>query len=102
MIIKDNTEKGAYAENISDITEEIKAIESIISEAAKNRKNGGSLTDEEREALNIRIKDLQTVISNLDDATKKKANAMELIAFIKELTKFKKLVDGLKKDAEND
>ncbi len=102
MIIRDENGNAVSAQSISDITLEIRFIEKRITEAVQNKKNGGSLSDEERAELNRNIQGLQTVISAIDDETKRKASAMELISFIKELTKFKKFVEDLKKLAEND
>ncbi len=101
MIIRNEDGRAVFAENISDITKEIRSLEATISEAVENRKKGSPLNDEERAQLNLKVEDLKTVISNLDDDTKKKAGAVELISFVKELTKFKKFVDDLKKLADN-
>ncbi len=102
MIIRDENGRAISAEKIADITAEMSDLEKYIKTAAENKRNGGSLNDEEREALNNRVEDLKMLIENIDDDTKRRASAFELLSFIKQITKFKKLVEDLKKAVSHD
>lgn len=102
MIIRDENGKAVSAENLSDITKEINEIESIFNNAIKNKKNGGSMPEEEKEALRLRMEDLKVLISSVEDSVKKNANVMEVLAFVKALTKLKKFADAVSNGEYND
>ncbi len=102
MILRDDEGRALRAESLSDITKEIGEIEDIIATAAENKKRGGSMSEDEREVLSIRIEDLKSVITAIDDDMKKNAKTFELLAFIKQFTKFKKLIDDLQRLKDND
>ena len=102
MILRDENGRAVGIERLSDITKEIDDIESIFNKAIKNKKKGGSMSEEEKEALKLRLGDVKVLMAGIDDEVKKSANAMEVIAFIKSLTKLKKLADNAKAEFEND
>ncbi|MBP3446831.1 MAG: hypothetical protein IJN78_08930 [Clostridia bacterium] len=102
MIIRDENGRAVGIEQLSDITKEIDEIESIFNKAIKAKKKGGSMSDEEKEALKLRLEDVKVLMSGVDDEVKHGANAMEIIAFIKSLTKLKKLADNAKSEFGND
>ena len=52
--------------------------------------------------MKLRLEDVKVLMSGVDDEVKHNANAMEVIAFIKSLTKLKKLADSAKSELEND
>ncbi len=102
MIIRDENGRAIGIERLSDITKEIDEIESIINKAVKNKKKGGSMSDEEKADMKLRLEDVKVLMSGVDDEVKHNSNAMEIIAFIKSLTKLKKLADSAKSELEND
>lgn len=102
MIIRDENGKAVRAEKLSDITKEISDIERIFDTAVKNKKNGGSMPEDEKEALKLRMEDLKTLISGVEDEIKKSASALEVINFVKALTKLKKFADAVSNGTDND
>ena len=90
MIIRDENGRAVGIESLSDITKEIEDIEKVFNNAIKNKKKGGSMPEEEKEALKLRLEDVKTLMADVDDSVKQNANAMEVISFIKSLTKLKK------------
>lgn len=102
MIIRDENGRAVGIESLSDITKEIEAIEKVFNNAVKNKKKGGSMPEEEKEALKLRLEDVKTLMAAVDDGVKQNANAMEVISFIKSLTKLKKFADNAKKELGND
>lgn len=102
MIIRDENGRAVGAERLSDITNEIDEIERIFNKAIKNKKKGGSMPQEEKDAVKLRLEDVKVLMSDVDEEIKKSANAMEIISFIKSLTKLKKLADNAKSELGND
>ena len=102
MIIRDENGRAVGVERLSDVTKEVNEIESIFDKAVKNKKNGGSMPQEEKDALKMCMEVLTVLISSVEDNVKKNANAMEVIAFVKALTKLKKFADSAKSELEND
>ena len=102
MIIRDENGRAVGIESLSDITKEIEDIEKVFNNAIKNKKKGGSMPEEEKEALKLRLEDVKTLMADVDDSVKQNANAMEVISFIKSLTKLKKFADNAKKELGND
>ena len=102
MIIRDENGRAVGIESLSDITKEIEDIEKVFNNAVKNKKKGGSMPEDEKEALKLRLEDVKTLMADVDDSVKQNANAMEVISFIKSLTKLKKFADNAKKELGND
>ena len=102
MIIRDENGRAVGIESLSDITKEIEDIEKVFNNAVKNKKKGGSMPEEEKEALKLRLEDVKTLMAAVDDGVKQNANAMEVISFIKSLTQLKKFADNAKKELGND
>lgn len=102
MIIRDENGKAVSAESLSDITKEITEIEKIFDTAVKNKKNGASMPQDEKDALQARMEDLKVLISTVEDSVKKNANTMEILGFVKALTKLKKFADAISNGANDD
>lgn len=102
MIIRDEKGRAISVEKLSDITSEINDIEDIISKAVANKKNGGSMSAEEKAELNTRMEDLKVIMSSVGKDMQSKAKPMELMSFIKALTKLKKLAETDLSELKND
>ena len=102
MIIRDENGRAISVESLSDITKEVNDIEDIISKAVASKKKGGSMPEDEKAALKLRLEDLGVIMSNIDDELKHSAKPWELMPFIKALTKLKKLADTAKSELGND
>ncbi len=102
MIIRDENGRAISVESLSDVTKEINEVEDIFSKAISAKKTGGSMPENEKEALKLRMEDLGVIMSNIDDDLKHSAKPWELMPFIKALTKLKKLADAAKSELNND
>lgn len=95
MIIRDENGRALGVENLSDLTDEISEIEKILNQAHKNKKKGKTMPQEEKEALKSRIEDLKVLMNSASEEIKNGANAMQIIALIKEMAKLKKITEKL-------
>ncbi|MEE1066790.1 MAG: hypothetical protein UH249_11725 [Acutalibacteraceae bacterium] len=95
MIIRDENGRALGVENLSDLTDEISEIEKILNQAHKNKKKGKTMPPEEKESLKCRIEDLKVLMNSASEEIKNGANAMQIIALIKEMAKLKKITEKL-------
>lgn len=102
MIIKDENDSTLSVHSLSDITKEINEIEAIFSKAIANKKKGGSMHADEKEALTERIKDLNVIVSSVSKDMLTTAKAVEVVAFLKALNKLKKLSETDLSEFKND
>lgn len=102
MIIRDENGRAVSVESLSDITKEVNEVEVIISKAVADKKKGGKMPEDKKEALKLRLEDLGVIMSNIDDEVKHSAKPWELMPFIKALTKLKKLADTAKSELTDD
>lgn len=102
MILRNEEGRAIGAERLSDVTDEIADVEKVINKALKNKRKGNRLSDEERDALTLRVKDLGVLVSSISDELKHGANTMEIIAFIREIAKLKKLTESIAECCKDD
>lgn len=102
MIIKDENDSTLSVHSLSDITKEINEIEAIFSKAIANKKKGGSMPADEKEALTERMKDLNVIVSSVSKDMLTTAKAVEVVAFLKALNKLKKLSETDLSEFKND
>lgn len=102
MILRDEEGRAIGIERVSDLTEEIADIEKVLNKALKNQNKGISMPQEEKDELIFRIQDLRVLMPAVAEDIKTGANAMEIISFIKEMSKLKKITEKLEKCVNND
>ena len=102
MIIRDENGRAIGVENLSDLTDEISDIEKVLNQAHKNKKKGIPMPQEEKDALKIRIEDLKILVNSATEEIKSGANAMQIIALIKEMSKLKKITEKLAECVKDD
>ena len=102
MILRDDEGRAIGIERVSDLTEEISDIEKVLNTALKNKKKNISMPQDEKEALTRRLEDLKVLMPAAAEDIKAGANAMELISFIKEMAKLKKITEKLAECVNDD
>lgn len=102
MILRDEEGRAIGIERVSDLTDEISDIEKVLNAALKNKKKNIPMPQEEKEALTRRLEDLKVLVPAAAEDIKAGANAMEIISFIKEMAKLKKITEKLAECVNND
>lgn len=102
MILRDEEGRAIGIERVSDLTDEISDIEKVLNAALKNKKKNIPMPQEEKEALTRRLEDLKVLMPAAAEDIKAGANAMEIISFIKEMAKLKKITEKLAECVNND
>lgn len=102
MILRDEEGRAIGIERVSDLTDEIAEIEKVLNAALKNKKKNIPMPQEEKEALTRRLEDLKVLMPAAAEDIKAGANAMEIISFIKEMAKLKKITEKLAECVNND
>lgn len=102
MIIRDENGRAIGVEQISDLTDEIADIEKVLNKALKNKKKNIPMPEDEKEVLKFRVEDLKVLVSSVSEEIKTGANAMQIIALIKEMAKLKKITEKLAECVNND
>lgn len=102
MILRDEEGRAIGIERVSDLTDEISDIEKVLNAALKNKKKNIPMPQEEKEALTRRLEDLKVLMPAAAEDIKAEANAMEIISFIKEMAKLKKITEKLAECVNND
>jgi hypothetical protein len=102
MIIRDEEGRAIGIENLSDLTDEISDIEKVLNKALKNKKKDIPMPSEEKESLKSRIEDLKVLMNSASEEIKTGANAMQIIALIKEMSKLKKITEKLSECVNDD
>jgi hypothetical protein len=102
MILRDEDGRAIGIERVSDLTDEIADIEKVLNAALKNKKKNIPMPQEEKDALARRLEDLKILMPAAAEDIKAGANAMEIISFIKEMAKLKKITEKLAECVNND
>ena len=102
MILRDEEGRAIGIERVSDLTEEIADIEKVLNKTLKNKKKNISMPQEEKDALTRRLEDLKVLMPAAAEDIKAGANAMEIISFIKEMAKLKKISEKLAECVNDD
>lgn len=102
MIIRDEEGRAVGFEKLSDLTQEISELEKILNKALKNKKKNISMPQEEKDAIKLRLEDLKVLMSCANEEIKSGANAMQIISFIKEMAKLKKITESLAECVNDD
>lgn len=102
MILRDEEGRAIGIERVSDLTDEIADIEKVLNKALKNKKKNIPMSQEEKNALNLRLEDLKILMPSAAEDIKAGANAMEIISFLKEISKLKKITEKLAECVNDD
>ena len=102
MIIRDEDGRAIGIEKLSDLTDEIADIEKILNKALKNKKKDIPMPQDEKERLKLRIEDMKVLMTSATEEIKSGANAMQIIALIKEMSKLKKITEKLSECVNDD
>lgn len=102
MILRDEEGRAIGIERVSDLTDEIADIEKVLNTALKNKKKNIPMPQEEKDDLTRRLEDLKVLMPAAAEDIKAGANAMEIISFIKEMAKLKKITEKLSECVNND
>ena len=102
MILRDEEGRAIGIERVSDLTDEISDIEKVLNTALKNKKKNIPMPQEEKDDLTRRLEDLKVLMPAAAEDIKAEANAMEIISFIKEMAKLKKITEKLAECVNND
>lgn len=102
MIIRDEDGRAIGIEKLSDLTDEIADIEKILNKALKNKKKDIPMPQDEKESLKLRIEDMKVLMTSATEEIKSGANAMQIIALIKEMSKLKKITEKLSECVNDD
>lgn len=102
MILRDEEGRAIGIERVSDLTDEIADIEKVLNTALKNKKKNIPMPQEEKDDLTRRLEDLKVLMPAAAEDIKAEANAMEIISFIKEMAKLKKITEKLAECVNND
>lgn len=102
MIIRDEEGRAIGVEKLSDLTEEISDLEKVLNKALKNKKKNIPMPQDEKDALKLRLDDLKVLMSSASEEIKSGANAMQIISFIKEMSKLKSITEKLAECVKDD
>ena len=102
MIIRDEEGRAIGVEKLSDLTDEISDIEKVLNKALKNKKKNIPMPQEEKDALKRRMEDLNVLMPLASEEVKNGANAMQIISFIREMSKLKKITESLAECVKDD
>lgn len=102
MIIRDEEGRAIGVEKLSDLTEEISDLEKVLNKALKNKKKNIPMPQDEKDALKLRLEDLKVLMSSASEEIKSGANAMQIISFIKEMSKLKSITEKLAECVKDD
>lgn len=102
MIIRDEEGRATGVEKLSDLTEEISDLEKVLNKALKNKKKNIPMPQDEKDALKLRLEDLKVLMSSASEEIKSGANAMQIISFIKEMSKLKSITEKLAECVKDD
>lgn len=94
MINRDENGKVISADSISDITDELSEIESLMNKTVKKGPEG--LDEEEKNSLISKIDDMNILINIATDEIKKGGNPMALLGFLKQVMKIKSAAEKFK------
>lgn len=102
MILRDEEGRAIGIERVSDLTDEISDIEKVLNNALKNKKKNIPMPQDEKDVLTRRLEDLKVLMPAAAEDIKAGANAMEIISFIKEMAKLKKITEKLAECVNDD
>ncbi len=102
MIIRDKDGRAIGVEKLSDLTEEISDLEKVLNKALKNKKKNIPMPQDEKDVLKLRLEDLKVLMSSASEEIKSGANAMQIISFIKEMSKLKSITEKLAECVKDD
>ena len=102
MIIRDEEGKAIGFEKLSDLTQEISDLEKILNKALKNKKKDIPMPQDKKDEIKSRLEDLKVLMSSASEELKSGANAMQIISFIKEMAKLKKITESLAECVNDD
>lgn len=102
MIIRDKDGRAIGVEKLSDLTEEISDLEKVLNKALKNKKKNIPMPQDEKDVLKLRLEDLKVLMSSASEEIKSGANAMQIISFIKEMSKLKNITEKLAECVKDD
>ena len=102
MIIRDEEGRAIGFEKLSDLTQEISDLEKILNKALKNKKKDIPMPQDEKDEIKSRLEDLKVLMSSACEELKSGANAMQIISFIKEMAKLKKITESLAECVNDD
>lgn len=102
MIIRDEEGRAIGFEKLSDLTQEVSDLEKILNKALKNKKKNIPMPQDEKDEIKFRLEDLKVLMASANEELKSGANAMQIISFIKEMAKLKKITENLAECVKDD
>ncbi len=102
MIIRDEEGRAIGFEKLSDLTQEVSDLEKILNKALKNKKKNIPMPQDEKDEIKFRLEDLKVLMASANEELKSGANAMQIISFIKEMAKLKKITESLAECVNDD
>lgn len=102
MIIRDEEGRAIGFEKLSDLTQEVSDLEKILNKALKNKKKNIPMPQDEKDEIKFRLEDLKVLMVSANEELKSGANAMQIISFIKEMSKLKKITENLAECVKDD
>lgn len=102
MIIRNEEGRAIGFEKLSDLTQEVSELEKTLNKALKNKKKNIPMPQEEKDAIKLRLEDIKVLMPSANEELKSGANAMQIISFIKEMAKLKKITESLAECVNDD
>lgn len=102
MIIRDEEGRAIGFEKLSDLTQEVSELEKILNKALKNKKKNIPMPQDEKDEIKFRLENIKALMSSANEELKSGANAMQIISFIKEMAKLKKITENLAECVKDD
>lgn len=102
MIIRDEEGRAIGFEKLSDLTQEVSDLEKILNKALKNKKKNIPMPQDEKDEIKFRLEDIKALMASASEELKSGANAMQIISFIKEMAKLKKITENLAECVKDD